>query len=427
MLVGSLVRDTWLPDKKEFDIFLLFPEGESISKLEKKGLEIGKKIVKKLKGDYVIEYAQHPYVSAEFDDINVDIVPCYKLSDTTKIISAVDRTPFHVKWLKKNLKKSQGNEVRLLKKFLKSHGIYGADAKTMGISGYGSELLIVKYKNFIGVLKAALKWEVGEIIDIAGHYDKKEYKKLIKKFRGEPLILIDPTDKNRNVAAALSVENFYKFKKYAKEFLEKPSRKTFFGEKPLPLTDIELSNLRFKRGTDMLMIVFPAPKVVPDILWPQLRKFGERMKNILEEKKYGFKVYGEDVYTDESKYCYVFMEIEVYKLPKVQKIIGPPVFDKSNSKSFVESHKNVLSGPYIEGHRWVVETNRKFVSAKEKIRDSLEKPLDILKAKGIPSFIAKEISKKFEVLGYEEIQRLITKRKDVGVFLKKYFYKEKLV
>ena len=26
MLVGSITRDTWLPDKKEFDIFILFPE-----------------------------------------------------------------------------------------------------------------------------------------------------------------------------------------------------------------------------------------------------------------------------------------------------------------------------------------------------------------------------------------------------------------
>ena len=183
MLVGSLVRGTWLPDKKEFDIFLLFPEDTPTNKLEKKGLEIGKKIVKKLKGSYVIEYAQHPYISAKFGEYRVDIVPCYKLKDTSRIISAVDRTPFHVRWLKKNLKKSQGDEVRLLKKFLKSHGIYGADARVMGLSGYASELLVVKYKTFIGVLKAVEKWEVGEIIDIEGYYKKKDYKYLIKKFK----------------------------------------------------------------------------------------------------------------------------------------------------------------------------------------------------------------------------------------------------
>ena len=173
MLVGSLTRKTWLKDKREFDIFILFPEDTPIQRLEKYGLLIGKKVVEKLKGTCTIEYAQHPYVSAEVNSVKIDLVPCYKLKSAEKLKSAVDRTPFHVAWLKKHLKQKQSNEVRLLKAFLKAHELYGADAKIQGFSGYASELLIIAYKSFLGVLKASLEWQPGTVIDLEGFYKPK--------------------------------------------------------------------------------------------------------------------------------------------------------------------------------------------------------------------------------------------------------------
>jgi tRNA nucleotidyltransferase (CCA-adding enzyme) len=164
MLVGSLTRNTWLPEKKEFDIFILFPEKTEEEKLKKIGLFIGKKSIEKLKGKWKIEYAEHPYTSGEVEGISIDIVPCYEVSSAEKIKSAVDRTPFHVKYVEKNLSPELANEVRLLKKFLKANNIYGADAKTLGFSGYVCELLIIKYKSFVNLLKAAKKWQPGEII-----------------------------------------------------------------------------------------------------------------------------------------------------------------------------------------------------------------------------------------------------------------------
>jgi tRNA nucleotidyltransferase (CCA-adding enzyme) len=311
--------------------------------------------------------------------------------------SAVDRTPFHVKYLEKHLKKNQSNEVRLLKKFLKSHNLYGADAKTEGFSGYLCELLIIKYKTFLNLLKSATKWKLQEIIDIENFYKKEEYEAVRRIFKDQPLIVIDPTDKNRNVAAALSVENFYKFKKVSEEFLINPCEETFFG-KTNYITDLEFSRIILKRNTEILLIKFKPPKV-----------------------------YGKGVYTDENELALVLLEMEVNSLPNVQKIIGPIVFDEKNSKSFLEAHKNPLVGPYIEDKRWVVEVERKFKTAKEKIVDTLNKPLDILKAKGIPNYIAEAISKGFEVISGEEIEKLLRERRDVGVFFYNYFYKKKLI
>ncbi len=425
MIAGSITRDTWLPDKKEFDIFILFPKDLAPAKLEEYGLKVGKEIVKELKGSFTLKYAQHPYISAKFGEAEVDIVPCYRVKNASELKSPVDRTPFHVKYLEKNLKKKQANEVRLLKKFLKSHNLYGADAKTEGFSGYLCELLIIKYKTFENLLKSCQNWKIQEIIDLENYYKKSEYQNLKRIFKGQPLIVIDPTDKERNVAAALSIKNFLKFKKVVKEFLENPCNETFYGIKNY-LTDFEFTNLRIKRGTQILLIKFTPPNVVQDILWPQLRKFAERLKNILEERKYEFKVYGKDVYTDEKELALVLIELEVYSLPNVQKIVGPYVFDEKNSKAFLEAHKNVLVGPYVENERWVVEVERKFKKAKEKVRDSLSKPVEILKAKGIPNYIAEALSKGFEILEDEEIESLLRERKDVGEFFYNYFFKERL-
>ncbi|MEM5802188.1 MAG: CCA tRNA nucleotidyltransferase [Candidatus Aenigmatarchaeota archaeon] len=430
ILAGSVTRDTWLPDKKEFDIFILFPEELEEKKMEELGLEIGKKVIKKFKGKFKIEYAEHPYVSGSIKGIDVDIVPAYELKSLEKIKSAVDRTPFHVKYIEEHLSLEQSDQVRLLKQFVKAINAYGADAKTQGFSGYVCELLIIKYKNFIDALKAIVNWMPGEIIDLENFYEKKDYPQLRQKFRGQALIIIDPTDKNRNTSSALSSENFFKIKKHARQFLEKPSENFFFERKINPITEKEfIKNLKHRK-TQILIIKFYPPKTVPDILWPQLRKFANRLKNILEETKYEFKVFGKDVYTNEKDFALVLLEMEIFELPFIQKRRGPLIFDLDDSKRFLEKHSKIaISGPYVEDNFWVAEVRRRFLTAKEKLIDTLNKDLDILKAKGIPELIAKEISKKgFKVIDdTREIIKLFKKEKGFGVFLRKYFEKESFV
>jgi len=428
ILAGSITRDTWLPDKMEFDVFVLFSPKLSDKKMEDLGLKIGKQIINQLKGSYAIEYAEHPYVSGLVEGIGIDIVPCFEVPSPEKMKSAVDRTPFHVKYIEKNLSLKLSDEVRLLKQFLKALEIYGADAKTEGFSGYVCELLIIKYKKFVNVLREAINWEPGEIIDIEKHYPKSDYQKLKKQFKSQILILIDPTDKKRNTTAALSTLNFFKFKKYAKEFLEKPSRESFLPRKLEFLTEDELIRLQMQRRTELILVKFTPPKVVPDILWPQLRRFAERLQSILEEVKYEFKVLRKDVYTDEKNLAVVLLEMEVSKLPTVQKRIGPSIFDLDDSENFIKKYKNqALAGPYIEGNFWVVEVRRNFLTAREKLLDSLNKSLEILTAKGIPNHVAKQITKEFEIISEtSKIMELMKKDSNFGVFFRKYFEKESL-
>jgi len=147
MLCGSVAKNTWLKDKNDLDLFFLFSPLLPLKKLKQYGLEIGKQIIEKFNGSYRISYAQHPYITGEIiynnRKYNLDIVPCYNVKNASKIKSAVDRTPFHVKYIKKNLKFP--DQVRLLKQFCIAHDVYGADVKTQGFSGYLCELLIINY------------------------------------------------------------------------------------------------------------------------------------------------------------------------------------------------------------------------------------------------------------------------------------------
>jgi tRNA nucleotidyltransferase (CCA-adding enzyme) len=428
ILAGSITRDTWLPGKKEFDVFILFPPKLTAKELEKKGLALGKKVFTKLGGTWRIDYAQHPYVSGNIDGIEVDIVPSYNVKSPEQLKSAVDRTPFHVKYIQKKLKKNMSAQVRLLKQFLTSHNLYGADAKTLGYSGYVCELLIIKYKNFLNTLKAISQWKAIEIIDLEKAYNKKEYIRLMKTFQ-KLLIVIDPTDKNRNTTAAVSSSNFYKLIKLAKEFLQNPLKEYFFVRHGIPITESDFILNQIQRRTEMIFVKFNTPDVVPDILWPQLRRFADRLQSILEETRYEFKILRKDVYTNEKNLAIVLLEMEVSKLPTVQKRIGPKVTDLDDCKRFLDKYRNnALNGPFIENDFWAVEIKRKFITAREKIYDSLNKDLKTLEVKGIPNSIAKEITKGFEVFSEsDKVVSLMKENKDFGVFLRKFFEKNSLI
>lgn len=410
-IAGSFIRDTWLADKRELDLFIMFPVSYSRERLEKVGIKIGKKIMKKLNGRYEIAYAEHPYVKGWFRGFMLDIVPCYKVESASKIKSAVDRTPFHNKYIIENLKPKMANEVRLLKQFCKAMGVYGSDVRTQGFSGYLCELLIIKYKTFKNLLIEAKKWEFGIFIDLENHC-KFDYP--TEQFKGQPLIVIDPTDPKRNVAAALSDDNFMKFIETSGEFIKNPSTK-FFEIDKTALKGILLKKYLKKRGTEFFVIEFKRPEIVDDILWSQMRKTSVRMANLLGENE--FEIFKKEVWSDEKR-SYLLFEMKVWKLPEIRKVMGPPVGSQKHADEF---KKKYASSAYIEGDRWAAEVKRKNRDCALLFKKFLKKPSKKLQNEGVRSYIAKSISNGFKILGNKKIEELIAKNKDFAVFLKKYF------
>jgi tRNA nucleotidyltransferase (CCA-adding enzyme) len=431
-LAGSYIRNTWLPDKKEFDVFICFPEDLKREKLEEKGLLVGKKIVKELKGKYLIAYAEHPYVRAQIthktggkppvkNAYDVDIVPCYTVKSATEIKSAVDRTPFHNKWLEKNLPPRLSTDVRLFKQFCKGIRIYGSDTKTQGLSGYLCELLVIHYRGFQKLLQAITKWGPGEVlVDLEKHHKGLVPENLKERFRDQPLIAIDPVDLNRNVAAAFSVENFMKLVSAAKAFLQSPSESFFFRK--IEFDPRKLEKLMKERKTQVLVLAFIRPNVIVDVLWPQMRKTLKRLEAILAE--YEFSVEGADVWSDDKEKCAMFFEMEVWELPEIRKIGGPPVFLKQRALEFKNKYEP-MGRLWVEGEYLYAEVKRKFLTAESRLKDILKDKEKKLLEKGIASYVASSIAKKgFQVLKDDKVPKFARDNPEFGELLQSYFGKK---
>ncbi|MCX8173409.1 MAG: CCA tRNA nucleotidyltransferase [Thermoplasmata archaeon] len=342
LVVGSCARDTYLQESKDIDLFLLFPENLPKDELEKRGIEIGMGV---LKGE--LKYAEHPYVHGIYKGFEVDIVPCYRVKDPAKKLSAVDRTPFHNKYVNEHLKEDQKDEVRLLKRFLKGIGIYGAEAAVQGFSGYLCELLIIKYGSFRGVLESARNWRANVHMWIE--------KEPVKKFL-EPLVFIDPVDPGRNVASAVSLESLSLFIVAAREYLEKPDIKFFFPKKRiLPVNKARMEVRRYieKAGTAILAVFTERPEKVDDIIAPQVKK----MERVLAQNLglAGFKVLRSFSFFTEKE-IWIFLELEAQQIPKLYLHSGPHVWLR-NSENFLEKYsgsKGIFLKPFVSGGRWVV-------------------------------------------------------------------------
>jgi len=364
MLVGSAARNTWLRSERDIDIFILFPEETSRAALEQKGLAVARAVAGKRGRE---RYAEHPYVTTKLKGFEIDLVPCYDIRDPRKIKSAVDRTPHHQSYVSKHLNPELADEVLFLKKFMDGIGVYGAELKVQGFSGYLCELLVLSYRTFKGVVEAASKWSPGEAIDLAKRYRDLGEAKAI--FAGQPLIIIDPVDPNRNAAAAVSMQNFATFVRACQDFTRRPSTK-FFSPRPTKVLSAgKIRRTIEQRGTALICLTFRPPDVVEDILYPQLRKTEQAL--VMQLARAGFEVFRSDVWADSS--AAILIELAAARLPTVRKRLGPPVTIEAGD--FVDKHlasKEKVSGPFIDRvGRLVFEVKRKHVSARHALEVAL--------------------------------------------------------
>lgn len=350
--VGSTARDTWLKGKKDIDIFLMFPPETPRGQLETMGLVLARS----LSGEYEEKYAEHPYIRTSYGGFEVDLVPCYRVPDPAHIQSAVDRSPFHNTYV---LAKIDGlcDEARLAKQLMHGASVYGSELKTQGFSGYLCELLTIRYGSFMGLVKAGANFWKGMVIDIEGHMDKSVD-------HPEPLIVIDPVDPRRNVAAALSEQKLFEFVDACRSFLAAPSIEAFFPPEAEPIEEAELIDVLARRGTLLLAVTFRAPDIVEDSLYPQLRKVEESAISLLERRE--FRAFTSGVWSGGQRGAIVF-EMLVWELPGIQRHPGPPVDQKAHAARFREKYP----GAYVYGGRYAVDLPRQYTSAEDLLRERL--------------------------------------------------------
>jgi len=360
VLAGSTARETWLAGGRDVDLFLQFPPDLDREHLRAYGLELGHEILPKSRE----EYAEHPYVVGEFDGFQVDVVPCYALDSATDIRSSVDRTPFHTRYVQARLDPALSGDVRVTKQFLTGIGVYGSDLRTRGFSGYLTELLVVEHGGFRPLVEAAADWTPPVELDPEDHattgFD-------------DPLVVVDPTDPGRNVAAVLSASNLARFQHYARVLLDSSDEALFEPPRRDPLDATAVRERFAARGTTPVALRFDVPNLVDDQLWPQLRRSLSGVTGELDRR--GFEVLRGDTFAqphkpgvdrdDKTRTAALLVELSVARRPAVERHEGPPVAVRRHARSFYEAYADSdAAGPFVDGDRYVVERDREFTTAR---------------------------------------------------------------
>lgn len=327
MKKGTIVRS----NDYDIDIFVRFSkkyEDEKISGL----LE---RVIKKIDKHEKI-HGSRDYFRIKRGDATFEIIPVRKIGKPKEAKNVTDLSYFHVNYVKKKTKNEKIlGEIVLAKQFCKAAKVYGAESYVSGFSGYALECLIIYYKTFEKMLKGLLKTKDKIVIDIEKKYKNKHdiFIEMNEAKRNSPIILVDPTFKERNILAALSNESFEKFRKRAREFLKKPSDEFFAVKK----TDIgKMKNEAKKERAEFLHIKLKTDRQEGDIAGTKMRKFSK----FLEKEISAYF----DIARSEFEYPGK-KEADFYIVARAKKEIikkGPPAKMKENAAAFKKANKDMF-------------------------------------------------------------------------------------
>jgi len=368
---GSYSKGTWLADKADIDIFIKFKKSVS----EERFIELSKKIgfdsLKKF--NPYIRYSDHPYVEAKIQGTKVNVVPCYDI-EKGRWKSAADRSPFHTQFMLESLTSTMKDEVRLLKVFLKTVGIYGAEIAKQGFSGYVVEVLIWNHGTFENVIKAFANLKPNQIIGNAS----KEFDTAV--------VIMDPIDNTRNLAAAISVENIGKFVLASRAFLRKPSISFF---KPKISSKVSKKNLE-----SLLIVTFSFKPRSPDIIWGQIKRAANSLATQMQIEK--FNVLRKSAVTDEKTEAAVLFLLQSTKIDELYIREGPDFYSETDSSMFIT--KNVKKSRIM----WLNTDGRIYSLQKRSQNDARLFLHDLLKnhldKAGIPKGLKSDLKRGFKIV-----------------------------
>ncbi len=358
-LGGSYAKDTWLAGDVDIDIFVEIATAVGEKRFEEVGLQVGRDAVRGHK--FGKKYAQHPYTEAFVDGLKVNIVPCYDVKPG-EWKSAADRSVHHVIFVKENLDDEARVQVRLLKKFMKTVGVYGAEIEKEGFSGYAAEVLVHKHKAFEPVLRS--------FATLRAQSEETFYS------------LFDPIDAERDLAKAISRETIARMVLASRAFLERPAIDFFKRVK---------GTERPRLLKEVYVIAFEHREISEDTLWGELKRSARQVaKHVREE---GFKLARVGAASDGATASAIILLPEVDALPELEERVGPSVEMSEGAKSFVS--KNRGQAEFI----WVSEDGRLRLLRKRRFR-SLSEFLDSLLESGLKrTGASKEIAESIDGSG----------------------------
>ncbi len=353
VLLGSVARGTFTIDEYDIDIFMRFDPAleldfkELIDRLET--------LLLKEKGVVRVgrRYAEHPYLEAvfsidgvdEYKELIVNIVPSYE-TNYPNWKTPVDRSYHHHLYVNERIDGLRC-DVSALKYIFKKLGVYGAEARVGGFSGYLCELLTIHYGGLIEALEAISRWSPPVIIDIEGYYE--DAKQVRDAFGDVPVIVVDPVDRGRNVASALTWRSFSLAVSGIKHILRRPYIVSCRSKRTLPHRDI----LEGLRG---IVLKFRHGEKVEDLHYPQMKRFLRKLSNVLSDN--GFTVIRRAIYTDNKSKTILIILLDALSISPYALSRGPEPFRVDDEKFL---SKNRLNPVWMgEDGRWYVLKKRRY-------------------------------------------------------------------
>jgi tRNA nucleotidyltransferase (CCA-adding enzyme) len=397
MLVGSYAKDTWLKDSVDIDIFVKIKPTVDSMRFEYIGKSIGFEALK----DYnpYLRYSQHPYVEAIVDGIRVNVVPCYDVA-IGNWKSAADRSPYHTLYMLDRLDHAKRREVRLLKRFMKVIGVYGAEIAVQGFSGYVCEVLVLIYGSFINTLARASRWREGEVIAL----DPNIYTKA-DDGDNSALIIIDPIDKHRNLGSAISYECVGRFILAARNFLAKPSIDYFkYGKNSIDINKLKASPY----ANNILIIEFAYKKRSDDIIWGQLKSSANSIVKQLSMNNFNVLRYKCYLLNDKA---YIILLLDSLSIPPFSIKHGPSVFDANNAYRFIAKNKDSLLWLDNKGRVNAI-MHRRFTYAKDMVSYILKEGLY---SSGISKGLIEDLKQGFNIYTLNGKDNNIIDKLDINI------------
>ena len=280
---------------------------------------------------------------------------------------------------------SMKNDIRILKYFLKINGMYGAEIAKQGFSGYVCEVLVYYLGSFENVLKKMAKLQNKEMIGESP-----------RKFES-PIVIIDPIDRNRNLGAAISIENVTSFILIARNFLKKNSI-TYFKEKSKMKISADLAK-------NMLIVNFKYKKRSDDIIYGQIKRAASSIESQMNNE--GFNVLRNNVVVYDEKASLLFL-LESLEISKNEIRVGPDVFSADYSTKFItiNAKKSKLIWTDKDGKLKSLQA-RRYQNAKAYLNDLIKNHIG---ESGIPKGLRSDFKRGFKItVGKEEMNKSIKK------------------
>ncbi len=301
VLGGSIAKGTFVEERPDIDIFVLFPPETN---LEEKFLEMKKKL-HRLFSKIEIKYSQHPYLRGFYKGFWVEVVPALDVKPH-EAKTAADRSRWHVKFVKESMDEFLLTEAGILKRFLKANDLYGSDLKHLSLSGYAVEVLVWRYGSALKAMLELASWIFPKRVE-------------------------DPVDLRRDVVASLHRSTLEKIKALIVRFFKDPSPEFFFKK------EIEPPQRPFwLEGA--LLLEFEEENYGEDAIYGRIMRILRKLERNLP--RYGFRILGATAHVEGKR---PYLLVVIFPESRAEKLYaGPPESLENHVRRFIDAHSNVF-------------------------------------------------------------------------------------